>query len=100
MKNKRGFELAISTLILIIIGIVVLIALTLAFTGQFQYFLNTIKGYSGSDMDNLNKMCQSQCGLGNGYSFCCEEKELGRLNIKCTDKKLDVECNINCEEIC
>lgn len=99
-KNKKGFELAISTLILIVLGILVLIALILAFTGGWQKFLNTIKGYSGSEIDSVVKICQNQCSMEQSYSFCCEDKQLKGEKIKCLDDRLDVECEINCENVC
>ena len=99
-KNKRGLQLAISTIILLIIGILILIALVLVFTGTWQKFQDAIRGYSGSEIDNLNKLCQAQCDLGNKHSFCCEEKLLEGQKITCLDENLDLECNINCEGVC
>lgn len=98
--NKRGYELAISTMILLILGIFILIALILSFTGAWEKFWTAIKGYSGSDIDNLGKLCQNQCDLANKYSFCCEEKELGKEKINCSDKRLNVECSIDCSGAC
>lgn len=78
----------------------VLIAIVMAFTGGWQKFLNTVRGYSGSDIDSAAKICQNQCSLEQKYSFCCEEKFLKLEVIKCTDEKLNVQCEINCEGVC
>lgn len=98
--QKKGFELAISTIILLIIGLLVLIALILAFTGVFANFWSKIRGYSGSEVDNLAKLCDTQCRLDNKYSFCCEEKKLGKQNTTCLDERIKIECEINCGDIC
>ena len=98
--DKRGFELAISTLVVIVLGMLVLLALVLAGAGGFGKFWQAIQGYSGSDIDNLSKICKSQCDLENKNSYCCEEKLLGKEKITCLDKRLNVDCNINCEGVC
>ena len=100
MKDKRGLELTINTMILIVLGVLILIALILAFTGAWGKFVNTIRGYSGSEIDNLTKLCQSQCDLDNKNSYCCEEKNLKEEKITCQDERLYHECEINCQDIC
>jgi len=93
-------QLAINTLVIIILALLVLLALSLAFTGAFKKFMERIRGYSGSEIDSLSNICQSQCIQGNEYSFCCEEKKLGKEKITCEDERLNVECEINCERVC
>ena len=92
--------MAISTLILIVLGVLILTALVLAFTGSFERFWNMIKGYSGNDIDNLNKICQTQCNLDNSDSFCCENKKLGKEFVTCDDNRLDIDCDIECKSVC
>ena len=98
--NKRGFQLAISTIILLILGILVLISLILIVTGQFEAFLDVIRNYGGSDIDNLNKLCQSQCDLKQEYDFCCGEKVIKKEEITCLDDRLSVDCGIDCAGVC
>jgi len=98
--NKKGFELAISTLVVIVLGMLILLALSLAFTGGFKKFWDTIRGYSGSDIDNLNKICKSQCDLMREQDFCCGDKLLGKEKITCLDKRLKVDCEMSCEGVC
>ena len=100
LNSKRSFELAINTLVIIILAMLVLLALSLAFTGGFKNFWEKIKGYSGNDIDNIGKICKSQCDLGNINSFCCENKTLDKEEITCLDKRLKVDCDINCEGVC
>ena len=98
--NKRAFQLAVSTMILLVLGVLILLGLVLALTGSFERLRDAIRGYSGSDIDNLNKLCQSQCNLDNSYGFCCEERDLGDEKITCLDDRLAVSCDIDCEGVC
>ena len=106
MKRKGGFNLAISTLVILVLAVVVMIALILSFTGGWKRFITTTESYSGSDIDNLNKICQSHCDFKNTYSFCCDEwdiefnKEIGKEKVTCEDERLKVDCNIDCEGVC
>ena len=89
-----------STLVVIVLSIVVLAVLIISFTGGFEKFLSVLRGYSGSELDNLNKLCQTQCNLDNKNSYCCEEKKLGKVNITCLDEKIKIECSMDCGGIC
>jgi len=98
--NKRGFELAISTLVIIVLALLVLLALSLAFSSGFKNFWNTIKGYFGSEIDSLRNVCKNQCVLENKFSYCCEERKLDNREITCQDDILDVKCDIDCGGVC
>jgi len=100
MRNRRGFELAISTMIIITLGIILLIGLVMALTGSFGNLSDKIKGYSMSDIDSLGKICQSQCNLQANWDFCCGEKMLGKEKITCSDDRIKIDCDINCEGVC
>ena len=98
--NKRGFELAINTLVIIVLGVLILAALTISFTMGWQGFWNAITGYSGGEIDNISKLCQTQCNLNNVNDFCCGEKMLNEEEITCQDERLDVDCSLACGGIC
>lgn len=100
LNSKRSFEMAITTLIVIVLGILVLIALALALTGGFDNLMRAIRGYSGTDADNLVSICQSQCDLSQENSFCCEEKLLGKEKTNCQDERLKIDCSLDCEGVC
>jgi len=77
MINKRGFELAISTVIALIIGILVLILLVLFLTTGFGDFGDTIKNYfSYSNVDRVTDSCNFLSGQNSQYSFCCEKQKV------------------------
>jgi hypothetical protein len=85
-KNKRGFEIAISTIVLLILGLVVLIVLILLFTGQAQRFLNYLSG-SASDVDDAVSICNSQTFETQSYAYCCEKKK-----VQIQGEKLELSC--------
>lgn len=102
--HKRGFDLAISTLVVIVLAMLVLLALALAFTGGFSKFWLTVKNYFVSDVSTTKQACENACNSGLSYDFCCVQRELdfgqGKEKITCEDKSLNISCNLNCEEVC
>ena len=102
--NHSGFELAISTLIVIILAVLVLIALILVFTGSFGKFSSTIKNFFVSDVEAIKSACRSACDGNLQYDFCCRERDVnfgtGKEKTNCDDIRLNVECIIECEGAC
>ena len=94
MKDKRGLQLAISTLVVLVLSMLVLIVLITGFTMGWSNFWERLSGFFGSDVDNVSKLCQTQCDLQSEFSFCCVEKELGREVITCLDSRLNVDCSM------
>ncbi len=101
---KKGFELAISTLVVIALAIILIGVLILAFTGGFSKFWSTLKGYFVSDVQNSIKACETACTAGMNYDYCCRQRDAdfgnGKENITCEDLRLKVNCDINCKEVC
>lgn len=102
--NKRGFELAVSTLVVLVLAILIIIALALAFTGGFGKFWNTMKGYLISDVDAAKKACENACRTQSSYDFCCVQRDVSfgkeKVNLTCVDSRLKVSCDIDCKEVC
>ncbi|MBU1136365.1 MAG: hypothetical protein KJ559_02555 [Nanoarchaeota archaeon] len=103
--KKQGFEMAISTLVVIVLGLIVLIALSMAFTGGWKKFYGKLMDYNVGEIDSLEKICKNSCVLENKNDFCCVEREISFVKaktekIKCTDERLKVECSIDCEGVC
>ncbi len=101
INNKKGFELTISTIILLALGIMLLIALTLVFTGGWSNFMNHLRGYEMHDMDRIINECTMACNSGLEYSFCCNERQLDDEKVTCFDlvEKGIIDCYIDCNEI-
>ena len=75
MMDKKGLELAINTIIILILAMAVLIALVLFFTGGFSSFYEKIKGYSSySNVDSVVSGCNIFVDTNSQYSYCCEKK--------------------------
>jgi len=96
IKNKRGLELAISTIILLILGIIVLIGLISILVMGWGNFKTTIGAALGSDMAKAQRDCKIQCGLENTIDYCAP-KTIGTQTLKCTDAKLKpADCSLTC----
>ena len=77
MRNKRGFELAWSTLVLMVLAVIFLVFIILFFTGAFEGFFSNIRVYfASSNVDSVVKNCNILASGGRDYSFCCEKKEV------------------------
>lgn len=102
--DKRGFELAISTLVVIVLALLILLVLALAFTGGFQKFWLTVKSYFVSDVSTIKQACENACNSGLSYDFCCVEREVdfgqGKEQVTCQEKRLNISCNLDCEGVC
>jgi|SRR3989344_4149713 len=75
--NKRGLELAIGTLVVIILGVLVLIAILIIWnyqTGIFSDFLRNISGKT--NVDSLVTGCNSLVTQQAVYEYCCIKKDV------------------------
>jgi hypothetical protein len=99
--EKKGIELAISTLILIILGVCVLIGLIYVVTGGFSKLKTSttplLETTEGSAVKNA---CEIACQSNNRLNFCCGNYTIkSEKNIKCTDSRLEIKCSeITCED--
>jgi len=92
--NKKGIELAISTLIIIILGVVLLIAIILAVTGGFDRFKSATDPLLETTGNAAIKIaCNLACENVDRLSFCCGEEDA----ILCDDLRLEIDCpKIDC----
>ena len=76
MKNKRGMELAVNTLVIIILGILVLIAILIFWNYQTGIFSDFLKNFGGkSNVDVLVTSCNTIVSQQAVYEFCCVKRE-------------------------
>lgn len=108
--NKKGFEMAISTIILIILSLIVLIALILVFTKSTGTFSERISSLLGnSNIDSVKDSCNLLVNQNSAYEYCCVNKTI-KLSL---NKKVEMPCNLaraeswgksinelNCVEVC
>jgi hypothetical protein len=75
--NKKGLEMAWSTIVVMILALLLLLFLILFFTNSSGNFLEKVKSYSSySNVDSSVQSCNILIQAGNTYSFCCEKKQI------------------------
>ncbi len=95
MKNKRGLEIAINTVIILVLSILVLAFLILFFSEAGKSFIEKIRGYdSYSNVDSAIDNCNLYVDTDAKYNYCCEKK-----NIKYFQGEFKSEEKLNCLEI-
>lgn len=92
-------QLTISSLILITLGILVLIAITFALTIGFERFKRSTDPYlDTTETSAIKQACSQACDSNIKLIFCCEEYETKNQKIKCTDPRLELGCTLNCAD--
>ncbi len=101
MINKKGFELAMSTLIILILGIIVLIGLILVFTGALDVFKDSTEPFlDTARSSSIKQACSLACENSDALTYCCEKYSIDEKEIECSDQRLQVSCEkIKCESI-
>jgi len=102
--NKRGQDLSIGTLILIVLGIIVLVLLILGFSmgwGNLWEKIN-IFGGGGSSIESVISACNIAVASGSEYSYCQDFKKI-KINqkteyVNCQDNR--VQPNLNSQLEC
>lgn len=93
--NKRGLELAIGTVVIIVLAVLVLIALLVIFdrqTGIFSDFLANLMGKT--NVDTLVTSCNALATQNSVYEYCCVEK---KVKYKADGKIIEEE--LTCKEL-
>ena len=104
LSNRSGFELAMSTLVIIILSIAVLVVLLITFTGGWKKLWGNAEQLTPSDLEVIKSACVNACNSEMGIDFCCRQREAvvgnNKIKINCTDYRLNVDCNIKCTDQC
>lgn len=83
-QNKRGVEINISTIIIVILAVLVLVILALYFTGGMKTLWERITGvagaYSETDIANAQNVCSIYCSASNQQQFCAREFPIKKGN--------------------
>lgn len=90
--NKRGLEMAVGTIIIIVLAILVLIAVLVIWnqqTGIFSEFLSSISGKT--NVDTLVTGCNSLVTQQAVYEYCCIKKDV-RYELDGEIKKEKLTC--------
>ncbi len=71
MQNKRGLELALSTVIVVVIVILVLVGITYLLTDGFKKFRGTTAPYLQSTQAiAIRQVCETACDVVDRVAFC------------------------------
>lgn len=75
--GKRGLEIAVTTVIMIILSIAVLTVLILFFNNQTGFLSRWFDTQSSeSNVDLIVSSCNTLANTNSVYSYCCDEKEI------------------------
>jgi len=72
-NNKRGQGMSTNTIVLLILGLIVLVALIWGFATGWSAFKDVT---GSSNVDETVADCTTQCQLNNKYSFCSASRPL------------------------
>jgi len=98
MQNKKAMQLAISTLILIIIGILVLIGISYFLTDGFKSLKSSTDPYlDTTQASSIKTACSLACDSQDKITYCCEEYDINEKKIKCSDSRLEISCPLDCQ---
>ena len=105
MMNKRGFELAISTLVLLIIGLLVLASLIYGFSYGWGNFWNKIIAFSGGSdtVSAVISACETSCSVKSQYDYCTLKRKIiengDEKMVTCNELELSKKYELRCPAI-
>lgn len=75
--RKKGLQMAVTTVIMIILAIAVLTILIIFMNSQTGFFSKWLKDEQGkSNVDFIVSVCNNLVARKSVYSYCCDEKEI------------------------
>ncbi|MEM1535798.1 MAG: hypothetical protein QXQ82_01240 [Candidatus Pacearchaeota archaeon] len=101
--NKRGAEINITTIIIIILAILVLVILALYFTGGMKSLWEQIRSAKGAwdqtDVENAKNACAVRCTAHDKEFFCYHEFTIRKKGSNETEIRKCWEDPINAQNI-
>jgi hypothetical protein len=77
MESRKGLEMTVTTIIMIVLSIAVLTILVVFLNSQTGFFSKWLKSQtSESTVDPFISNCNSLLNSESYYSYCCERKEV------------------------
>src|SRR3989344_5717493 len=76
--NKKGAEMTIGTIVMIILALVVLVVLIFGFTSGWGNLWNNIVGFGGGqgNVQTVVQACQVACSTSGPYDYCTRERSV------------------------
>ncbi len=99
IKEKRGFELAISTIVILVLGLFVLIGLALLVSGGIDVFKSSTKPFlDTSSASSIKQACVLACENGDKITYCCKKYDIDREKVSCGDQRFEIQCGLECRD--
>jgi hypothetical protein len=110
--NKKGAEMAIGTLVVIILSILVLVLIAFGFGMGWRNLWDKISGTFGGgvNVDSLKQACEYACTTQRTYEYCCIERsinykdEAGSIKVEkgtCMNSLIKPQCDLTCSgDVC
>lgn len=77
MRNKKGLEMAVTTVIMIILSIAVLTILVIFLNSQTGFLSRWFKTQTtASNVDAVVSACDGLVTSQSSYAYCCEKKQV------------------------
>ncbi len=77
LRNKKGAEMTIGTIVIIVLALIVLVVLVLGFTGGWTNLWGRITSFfGGSNVDSIVQACQVACSTNSKYDWCDRVRNL------------------------
>ena len=87
-KNTKGQGLSTSTIILLVLGLIVLVALIWGFATGWSAFRNLV---NPTNVDTVIQDCNNACSVQSQYSYCLAERT---LNVNEDNLKVKSSCAV------
>ena len=86
--NKRGLQLALNTIVIIVLSILILISILVIWNYQTGIFSNFFKNIQGeSNVDSIVTACNTHAAQQGFYEYCCVERD-----VKTKDEDFKLTC--------
>lgn len=95
-KNKKGQELTLGTILLIVIGVLVLVILIWGFSmgwGNFWSKISAFFGGGGNNVDSVKLACNLDCQPGSERAFCISKRSLKYEDSSGKMQKASLSCD-------
>lgn len=100
--NKKGIQLAISTIIILLLAVIVLVGLIVFFRGGFDSFSDTTDTIADSvGSSAVVQACQIACDQEDLIGYCCQDHEVEGVEgkLRCNDPLVNVACDLSCAAV-
>jgi len=87
--NKKGAEMTIGTLVIIVLAVIVLVILVLGFTTGWNNLWDNISNFfsGGGDVKTIVNQCTVAATVSNTFDYCCKARE-----VKFSEKEEIITC--------